>query len=101
MDEKLYPIYKLLRASTPTKVRENVKKTCNSVNKMLSEIPELALNPAVSRKNFVPMPGASFSTVGDALIFDNNPGQKTQSKRKIYALVILGLKTFCPLQLKT
>ena len=46
------------------------------------------------------MTEASFRSAVYALMIEDNPDQKMQSKRKAYALVAFGSKTFSPAQLK-
>ena len=46
------------------------------------------------------MTDASFRSAGYALMIEDNPDQKLQSKRKTYALVAFGSKIFSPAQLK-
>ena len=51
-------------------------------------------------KQLVLMTDASFRSAGYALMIEDNPDQKIQSKRKTYALVAFGSKNFSPAQLK-
>ena len=46
------------------------------------------------------MTDASFRSAGYALMIEENPDQKIQSKRKTYAPVAFGSKIFSPAQLK-
>ena len=46
------------------------------------------------------MTDASFRSNGHALVIEDNPDQKIQSKRKTYAPVAFGSKAFSPAQLK-
>ena len=46
------------------------------------------------------MTDASFRSAGYALIIEDNPDHKIQSKRKTYAPLAFGSKVFCPAQLK-
>ena len=46
------------------------------------------------------MTDASFRSAGYALMIEDNPDQKIQSKRKTYAPVAFGSKIFSPAQLK-
>ena len=62
---------------------------------------ELALKQPIPGKQLVLMTDASFRSAGYALMTGNNPDQKTQSKRKTYAPVAFGSKTFSHAQLKT
>ena len=47
------------------------------------------------------MTDASFRSAGYALLIEDNPDHKIYSKRKTYAPVAFGSKTFSPAQLKT
>ena len=53
-----------------------------------------------SGKQLVLMTDASFRNAGYALMIEDNPDQKIQSKRKTYAPVAFGSKIFSPAQLK-
>ena len=46
------------------------------------------------------MTNPSFRSAGSALMIEDNPGRKIQTKTKSYALVALGLKIYCPAQPK-
>ena len=46
------------------------------------------------------MTDASFRTAGYAVMIEDNPDQKIQSKKKTYAAVAFGSKIFSPAQLK-
>ena len=46
------------------------------------------------------MTDATFTSAGFALMIEDNPDQKIQSKRKTYAPVAFGSKNFSPAQLK-
>ena len=46
------------------------------------------------------MPNASFMAAGYAIMIEDDPNQKLQSKRKTYAPIAFGSKTFNPTQTK-
>ena len=100
MAEKLNPFYKLLKAEVPINVTSELKETFDSVNKALSDACQLALKQPIPGKQLVLMTDASFRSAGYALMIEDNPDQKIQSKRKTYALVAFGSKNFSPAQLK-
>ena len=100
MAEKLNPFYKLLKTEVPIKITSELKETFDSVNKALSDACELALKQPISGKQLVLMTDASFRSAGHALMIEDNPNQKIQSKRKTYAPVAFGSKNFSPAQLK-
>ena len=86
MAEKLNPFYKLLKTEVPI----NMKETFDSVNKALSDACELALKQPIPGKQLVLMTDASFRSSGYALMIEDNPDQKIQSKRRTYAPVAFG-----------
>ena len=100
MAEKLNPFYKLLKTEVPINITSELKETFDSVNKALSDACELALKQPIPGKQLVLMTDASFRSAGYALMIEDNPDQKIQSKRKTYAPVAFGSKTFSPAQLK-
>ena len=100
MAEKLHPFYKLLKTEVPINITSEVKETFDSVNAALSNACELALKQPIPGKQIVLMTDASFRSAGYALMIEDNPNQKIQSKRKTYAPVAFGSKIFSPAQLK-
>ena len=97
MAEKLNPFYKLLKTEVPINITSELKETFDSVNKALSDACELALKQPIPGKQLVLMADANFRSAGYALMIEDNPDQKIQSKRKTYAF---GSKTLSPAQLK-
>ena len=100
MAEKLNPFYKLLKTEVPINITSDLKETFDSVNKSLSDACEVALKQPIPGKQLVLMTDASFRSAGYALMIEDNPDQKIQSKRKTYAPVAFGSKIFSPAQLK-
>ena len=100
MAEKLNPFYKLLKTEVPINITSDLKETFDSVNKALSDACELALKQPIPGKQLVLLTDASFRSAGYALMIEDNPNQKIQSKRKTYAPVAFGSKFFSPAQLK-
>ena len=100
MAEKLNPFYKLLKSEVPINIKSELKQTFDSVNKALSDACQLALKQPIRGKQLVLMTDASFRSAGYALMVEDNPDQKIQSKRKTYAPVAFGSKIFSPAQLK-
>ena len=100
MFEKLNPFYKLLKTEVPINIKSELKETFDSVNKALSDACELALKQTIPGKQLVLMTDASLRSAGFALMIDDNPDEKIQSKWKTYAPVAFGSKIFCPAQLK-
>ena len=100
MAEKLNPFYKLLKTEVPINITSELKETFDSVNKTLSDACELAFKQPIPGKQLLLMTDASFRSAGYALMIEDNPDQKIQSKRKTYAPVAFGSKIFSPAQLK-
>ena len=100
MAEKLNPFYKLLKTEVPINITSELKETFDSINKALSDACDLALKQPIRGTQFVLMTDASFRSAGYALMIEDNPDQKIQSKRKTYARVAFGSKIFSPAQLK-
>ena len=100
MAEKLNPFYKLLKTEVPINITSELKETLDSVNKALNDACELALKQPIAGKQLVLMTDASFRSTRYALMIEDNPEQKIQSKRKTYAPVASGSKIFSPAQLK-
>ena len=100
MAEKLNAFYKLLKTEVPINITSELKETFDSFNKARSDACELALKQPIPGKQLVLMTDASFRSAGYALMIENNPDQKIQSKRKTYAPVAFGSKFFSPAQLK-
>ena len=46
------------------------------------------------------MTDASFTAAGYAIMIEDDPNQKLQSRRKTYASIAFGSKTFNPTQIK-
>ena len=100
MAEKLNPFYKLLKTEVPINITSELKETFDSVNKALSDACELAWKQHIPGQQLVLMTDASLRSAGYALMIEDNPDQKIQSKRKTYAPVAFGSKIFSPAQLK-
>ena len=98
--EKLNLFYKFLKAEVPINITSELKETFDSVNKALSDACQLALKQPIPGKQLVLMTDASFRSAGYALMIEDNPDQKIQSKRKTYAPVAFGSKILSPAQLK-
>ena len=84
----------------PINITSDLKETLDSVNTALSNACELALKQPIPGKQLVLMTDASFRSAGFALMIEDNPDQKIQSKRKTYAPVAFGSKIFSHAQLK-
>ena len=89
-----------MKAEVPINITSELKETFHSVNKAFSDACQLALKQPIPGKQLVLMTDASFRSAGYALMIQDNPDQKIQSKRKSYAPVAFGSKISSPAQLK-
>ena len=100
MVKKPNPFYKLPKTDVPINLTSGMKETIDSVNKAVSDACELAKQQLTPAKQFFLMSNARFRSAGYALMIEDNPDQRIQSKRKTYAPVAFGSKIFSPAQLK-
>ena len=84
----------------PIIITSELRETSDSVHKAISDACELASKQPIPRKQLVLMADSSFRRAGYALMTEDNPDQKVQSKRKPYDPVAFGSKIFSPAQLK-
>ena len=89
-----------MKTEVPINITSELKETFDSVNKALSDACEIALKQPIPGKQLVLMTDASFRSAGSALMIEDNPNQKIQSKMKTYATVAFGSKIFSPAKLK-
>ena len=89
-----------MKAEVPINITSELKETFNSINETLSDECQPALKQPIPGKHLVLMTDASFRSAGYALMIEDNPDRKIQSKRKTYAPVAFGSKVFSPAQLK-
>ena len=71
-----------------------------NLNKLLENSCQLALKQLLKDKQLIVMSDASFTAPGYAIRIEDDPNQKLQSKRKTYAPIAFGSKTFNPTQTK-
>ena len=100
MAEKLQPFYKLLKTDTAINITQDLIDTFDLINKALDDACELALKQPLPGKQLVLMTDASFRSAGYALMMEDDPQQKMNSKRKTFAPIAFGSKIFSPAQLK-
>ena len=98
--EEFKPLHKLLKTEVPIKITSELKETFVSANKAPSDVCQIALKQPIPEKQLVLIRNASFKRAGFALMIEDNPDQKIQSKRKTYAPVAFGSKVSSPTQLK-
>ena len=100
MAEKLNSFFNLLKSEVPINITSELKEIFDSLNKALSDACELSLKQPTHGQQLVLLADASFRSAGNALMIDDNPDQKIQSKRITYAPVAFGSKVVSPAQLK-
>ena len=71
-----------------------------TLNKPLENSCQLVLKQPLKHKQLIVMSDASFSAAGYAIMIEDDPSQKLQPKRKTYAPIAFGSKTFNPTQTK-
>ena len=100
LSERLSPFFKLLKETSRFYVPTNLVEAFTNLNKLLENSCQLALKQPLKNKQLIVMSDASFTAAGYAIMIEENPNQKLQSKRKIYAPIAFGSKTFNPTQTK-
>ena len=75
------------------------QKTAN-LNKVLENFYQRALKQPLKNKQLIVMSDASFTAAGYAIMIEDDPNQKLQSKPKTYAPIAFVSKTFNPTQTK-
>ena len=100
LSERLSPFFKLLKETSKFYVPTNLVEDFINLNKLLEISCQLALKQPLKDKQLIIMSDASFTAAGDAIMIEDDPIQKLQSKRKTYAPIAFGSKTFNPTQTK-
>ena len=100
LSERLSPFFKLLEETTKFYISTNLVEELTSLNKLLENSCQLALRQPLKEKQLIVMSDASFTAAGYAIMIEEDPNQKLQFKRKTYAPIAFGSKTFNPTQTK-
>ena len=100
LSEKLSPFFKLLKETSHFCIPNTVLDTFKELNQQLEKSCNLALKQPLPNKQLILMTDASFTAAGYAIMIEDDPNQKLQSRRKTYAPIAFGSKTFNPTQLK-
>ena len=100
LSEKLLGFYELLKADKQIKVTEELLDHYKAINTALAEACGLALRQPITGRQYVLMTDASFRASGYALMIEEDPNKKLNSKKKTFAPVAFGSKVFSPAQLK-
>ena len=100
LSEKLSPFFKLLKETSQFCIPNKVLDTFNELNQQLEKSCSLALKQPIKNQQLILMTDASFTAAGYAIMIEDDPNHKLQSRRKTYAPIAFGSKTFNPTQLK-
>ena len=96
--ERLSPFFKLLIETSKFYVPTNLVEDFTNLNKLLEISCQLALRQPPKDKQLIIMSDACFTASGYAIIIQDDISQKLQTKRKTYAPIAFGSKTFIPTQ---
>ena len=100
LSERLSPFFKLLKENSKFYIPTILVEDFTNLNKLLENSCQLALRQPLKDKQLIVMSDASFTAAGYAIMIEDDPNQKLQSKRKTYAPIAFGSKTFNPTQTK-
>ena len=100
LSERLSPFFKLLEETSKFYVPTNLVGDFSNLNKLLENSCQLALKQPLKNKQLIVMSDASFTAAGYAIMIEDDPNQKLQSRRKTYAPIAFGSKSFNPTQTK-
>ena len=90
MVKKFNPFYILLKTEVQINITSDLKETSDAVEKALSDASELGLKQPIPGKQLVLMTDARFRSAVYALMIEDTPDQKEQSKRKTYIPLAFG-----------
>ena len=100
LSERLTPFFKLLKETNKFYISTELTSNFEQLNNLLLQSCQMALKQPLKDKQLIVMSDASFTAAGYAIMIEDDPQQKLQSKRKTYAPIAFGSKTFNPTQLK-
>ena len=100
LSEKLTPFFKLLKQTSQFSIPDTILEALKNLNQQLEQSCKLALKQPIKNKQLILMTDASFTAAGYAIVIEDDPDQKLQSRRKTYAPIAFGSKTFNTTQLK-
>ena len=100
LSERLSPFFKLLKETSKFYVPTNLVEAFTNLDKLLEKSCQLTLKQPLKNKQLIVMSDASFTAAGYAILIEDDQNQKLQSKRKTYAPLAFGSKTFNPRQTK-
>ena len=98
--ERLSLFFKLLKETSEMYIPTNLVQDFTNLNKLFENSCQLALRQPLKDKQLIVMSDAISTAAGYAIMIEDDPNQKLQSKRKTYAPIAFGSKTFDPTQTK-
>ena len=100
LSERLTPFFKLLKETNKIYISNELTSNFEQLNNLLLQSCQMALKQPLKDKQLILISDASFTAAGYAIMIEDDPQQNLQSKRKTYAPIAFGSKTFNPTQLK-
>ena len=100
LPERFSPFFKLPKETSKFYVPTNLVEASTNLNKLLENSCQLALKQPLKNKQLLVMSHASCTAAGYAIMIEDDPNQKLQSKRKTYAPIAFASKAFNPTQTK-
>ena len=90
----------MLKQTSQLSIPDKILEAFKNLNQQLEQSCKLALKQPIKNKQLILMTDASFTAAGYAIMIEDDLDQKLQSRRKTYAPIAFGSKTFNPTQLK-
>ena len=90
LSEKLSSFFKMLKETSQFCIPNTVVETFNELNQQLEKSCCLALKQTIKNIQLILMTDASFTAAGYAIMIEDDPNQKLQSRRKIYTPIAFG-----------
>ena len=100
LSERFTPFFKLLKETNTFYISNELASNFEQLINILLQSWQMALKQPLKDKQLFVMSDASFISAGYAIMTEDGPQQKLQSKRKTYAAIAFGSKTFNPTQLE-
>ena len=100
LSERLSPLFKLLKETSKFYVPTNLVEDFTNLIKILENSCQLALKQPLKKTTHSHVRCKFHTAAGYAIMIEDDSNQKLQSKRKTYAPVAFGSKTFNPTQTK-
>ena len=96
----LSSFFELLKDTSKFYLPTNLVEDFKNINKLLENPCQLVLKQPLKNKHLIVVSDASFTAAGYAIMIQDDPNQKLQSKRKTNAPIAFDSKIFNPTQTK-